>query len=110
MCEKVNIRFYCYKCDNIDCQYANKLGYIYDSSNQGCSRKISLDDFSRYEHYINEIIPFWKIIDNKDLINEQYKEIISFLENKIYPQEIINFYDKNNKVISKKELIKYGSS
>jgi len=58
MCEKVNVKFFCHTCDNIDCSYSNKLGYINDESKQGCMRKISLDDFSRYEHYKNEIIPF----------------------------------------------------
>lgn len=110
MCEKVNVRLYCYKCDNIDCQFSKKLGYIYNMSKQGCSRELSLDDFSKYEHYMNEIIPFWKIINNQDLINEQYKDIITFLENKVYSQNIKTFYNINGKAISLKEMIKYGNS
>lgn len=57
MCEKVSIKFYCYKCDNINCPFSNKLGYIYSMSKQGCLIELSLDDFSKYEYYTNEVIP-----------------------------------------------------
>ena len=105
MCEKINIRLYCCTCDNIDCQFSNKLGYIFDTTKQGCSRELLLDDFSKYEHYKNEIIPFWRIINNQSLVNEQYNEIITFLNNKIYQQNIKNFYDDKGKVVSLKEIL-----
>ena len=98
------MRLYCSNCDNVDCQYCKYLGsYIDDDNHQGCNREISFDDFSKYDHYINELIPFWKIGKNNDLINEQYFQIIDFLNNIIFKSQIVNFYNKKGVIIDKEE-------
>jgi len=104
MCEKVNVRFYCHDCDSTNCLFWKYLGYINDSSKQGCSRDILIDDFEKYYHYINEVRPFWKIMKNQDLVNEQYSEIIQFLEKNIFDKPIKNFYNNKSKVIPVKEI------
>lgn len=92
------LRLYCSKCENTECLQWKKLGYIYENSKQGCSRKISWDVFNKYEHYINEIIPFWRVIHNQKLISEQYQEIINFFDIDIFSVPIENFYDAKGKV------------
>ena len=101
--DKSYIRLFCHKCDNINCYFWKKLGYITDIYSQGCSREISFEDFSKYEHFINEVIPFWPVTD-EHLINEQYKEIIKFLNESVFNKKIINFFDKKGKKINLKEI------
>ena len=102
--DKTYIRLFCHKCDNTDCSFWKKLGYITDIYEQGCSREVSFDDFSKYEHFINEVIPFWSVINNENLINEQYNEIIDFLNKSIFNKKIVSFFDKKGKKISFKEI------
>lgn len=41
---------------------------------------------------------------NQDLVNEQYLEIIQFLEKNIFDKPIKNFYNNKSKVIPVKEI------
>ena len=105
--DKKIIRLYCSKCDNVDCFLANVLGYVYEDSKKGCSRIVDEEDAEKYYHYTQELIPFWIIKKNEKLINDEYKEIMDFLESKIYTADFTNIYKHNGKVLaSKDEIIK----
>lgn len=109
MCEKDNftfLRLFCSKCDNLNCNLLNDFRYIEDNSQKGCSRWVNELVLDKYYHYFQEVIPLWKFIDNDNLINEQYKEIISFLYQKIYNKKITCLYDSKGKTIGDKNLIK----
>ena len=51
----------------------------------GCNRKITEEDFAQYEHYFEEVIPYWSQY-SEDWVNKSYFEIQDFLQNKIYNQ------------------------
>lgn len=93
--DKVILNFSCATCDNIDCNIGAK--YFTLDSLIGCSRQVSEEEYAKYIHYMNEIVPFWKNY-SLDYVNSSYLEIYSFLQN-IYTYPIVHKLDKKGKVI-----------
>lgn len=50
------LNFLCANCDNPNCQLGRL--FIPEDSLEGCSRRVSEEEFSRYVHYMTEVIPF----------------------------------------------------
>jgi hypothetical protein len=56
---------------------------------------------------MQEITPCWKNLNSFSLINEQYNEILDFLNKEIYKAPVVNLYNHKGKVsFNKKEIIK----
>lgn len=104
--DKTFIKLCCNDCENINCDFAEILGYISVDSKKGCSREVDDLTTSKFFHYMYEIVPLWKI-SSKNLIDEQYIEIINFLNKEIYNKPVANIYDNCGKILlSQKEINK----
>lgn len=93
--DKVILNFACITCDNVECNIGPK--YYPPDSLVGCSRWVSQEEYAKYIHYINEVIPFWKNY-SVNYVNNSYLEISSFLQ-KIYSYPIVHRLDKKGQVI-----------
>ena len=87
------INLQCKNCENIKCPIET-LAWI---DKEGCSREISEEVAEQYEHYINEIIPFWKLKSNS-AIDKEYNKILDFLYTYIYKAPIGQKIDKDGKI------------
>ena len=105
--DKTFIKLCCNDCENIECEFAEMIiGYVSADSKKGCSREVDDLTASKFFHYMYEIIPLWKTIPEK-LINEQYFEIIDFLNKEVYNKPITAIYNNVGKVLlSKEEIVK----
>lgn len=105
--DKIPLRLYCFNCDNCKCEISKYCECSSLDSKVGCTRKVAEIDAEKYYHYMKEVIPFWTINSNQSLIQEQYNEIISFLEKNIYRQDFLNIYNNKGKILyTKKQLEK----
>ena len=85
----------CHDFDFVECGIAKKL--VPFESKEGCTRKVSEDIAAKFYHYIEEILPFWKLQSEK-YVRDSYQEIISFLYNSIYSAPIGQRLDPQGKV------------
>lgn len=106
--DKAILKLKCCECDNVNCWFADNIfPYTYDGSGRGCAREVSERVKDEYIHYVREIVPMWKM-SPKNLIEEEYKKILDFLEENVYNKDISCFYNHRGKVlVDKKELQKY---
>ena len=93
--DKVFIKLNCHDCDKIDCGIAKKL--VPFESKEGCTRKVSEEVAAQFQHYMEEIIPFWPEYDQQ-YVQQSYQEIINFLEKEIYSAPIGQRLDPEGKV------------
>lgn len=93
--EDVYLKLNCYDCDYIECGIKLKGQIIWGK--EGCTRKVSEQTAAQFYHYMEEVIPFWKL-QNKDYVQKSYNEIIDFLYNKIYKAPIGQRLDPSGKV------------
>ena len=93
--DKVLLRLYCASCDNVKCTKGKK--FIHQGDKAGCTRWINEEEYAMYIHYIEEVVPFWKLYNNQQLI-QSYLEISNFLEY-IYQYPIVHLFDNKDKVI-----------
>ena len=88
----------CYDCENDNCELC-PCGTVVDEDNlRGCTRKVSEDDFARYEHYIEEVAPFLHL-NTYNASSALYKEIIDFLFY-LYSQPLGQKLGKNGRATS----------
>lgn len=97
--DRILVKLFCSTCDNIDCQ--ESIGYVYDGSEKGCNRWLPEETYARYEHYMAEVIPFWKTYQ-KEHLDKSYKEVIKFLEKEVYSTPIVAKRDHKGYVVSNK--------
>lgn len=69
----------CHDCDNINCDICPCGTYVDENNLRGCTRKVSEEDYVKYEHYINEVLPFLRLNKNKETTSHTIKEIMAFL-------------------------------
>lgn len=69
----------CHDCDNIDCDICPCGTYVDENNLRGCTRKVSEEDYVKYEHYINEVLPFLYLNYNKNSTTVVYNEILDYL-------------------------------
>jgi len=85
----------CINCENDQCELAKK--YVLFKSKEGCTRKVDEETAARFKHYIEEVVPFWKMYDS-DYVRQSYFEIMDFLFSKIYTAPIGQKLDYRGKV------------
>lgn len=89
----------CCDCENYNCSIC-PLGTVIDEDNlRGCTRRVSEEDYAKYEHYIDEVSPFLYITDNKEASSRAYREIIDFLFY-IYNKPLGTKIGKNGRALS----------
>ena len=89
----------CNECENDNCTLC-PCGIVVDEENlRGCTRKVSEDDFARYEHYINEVAPFLHLNTYK-ASSSLYKEIIDFLFY-LYQQPLGQQIGRSGRILSR---------
>lgn len=72
------VRLKCIECDNDECKICPLGSYISSDSEQGCTRKVSEEDYAKYQHYMLEVLPTMRLLP-LDAGKRVYKEIIDFL-------------------------------
>lgn len=73
------ITLHCYDCDNTQCSIC-PCGTCVDEDNlRGCTRKVSEEDYVKYEHYMNEVLPFLYLNYNKSSAIAVCNEILDYL-------------------------------
>lgn len=95
--EDVYLTLNCEDCDFIECGI--KLRNTIIRGKEGCTKKVSEEIAAQFYHYMEEVIPFWKLQTEK-YTRESYKEIIDFLYTKIYAAPIGQRLDPDGKVRS----------
>lgn len=84
----------CNECENNNCELCPCGTYVDEENLRGCTRKVSEDDFARYEHYTEEVAPFLHINNNN-----AYKEIIDFLFH-LYSQPLGQKLGKSGRAVA----------
>lgn len=92
------ITLHCYDCDNAQCSICPCGTYVAEDNLRGCTRKVSEDDYARYDHYINEVLPFLHLDKNKESISRTYNEVLEFLYY-IYSQPLGQKLGKSGRAI-----------
>ena len=65
----------CEDCENVECGlWRNRATH-----KVGCTREVTEEQQAKYYHYINEVVPFMRMM-GKEQEQESYAEIISFLQ------------------------------
>ena len=82
----------CYDCENNKCELCPCGTIVHEEDLKGCIRKVSEETYAKYEHYIEEVLPFLK--GNKSI----YKEIIDFLFS-LYEEPVSQKLNRKGKVI-----------
>ena len=93
--EWVYLKLSCKDCDFSECGI--KLNGRIIKGKEGCTKKVSEDTAIRFYHYMEEVIPFWKI-QSKNFVEESYKEIMQFLYEKVYAAPVGQRLDPEGKV------------
>lgn len=93
--EDIYLKLSCKNCDFVECGI--KLRNQIIKGKEGCTRKVSEEVADQFYHYTQEIIPFWKLYNEK-YIQESYKEIIDFLYQKVYAAPIGQRLDPDGKI------------
>ena len=89
----------CRDCEQDKCVFSPIGKWI--KGKEGCTREVSEETAARFNHYMNEVIPFWKTY-SVDFVRQSYKEIITFLFNEIYNAPIGQKLNAEGKVSLKK--------
>lgn len=95
--EDVYLTLNCKDCDFIECGIKLKNTII--RGKEGCTKKVSEEVAAQFYHYMEEVIPFWKLQTEK-YTRESYKEIMNFLYTKIYVAPIGQRLDPAGKIRS----------
>lgn len=90
------VKLVCGECENIECPSARK--YIPSESREGCIRKLDDDLYIRYEHYINEVLPFMFKKTTREYQSRTYQEIIDML-GEVYASPAVKKTDVRGKVL-----------
>lgn len=93
--EEVYLKLNCIDCEFVECKIAKK--YVKNDSKEGCTRKVPEQDAAKFYHYIEEVIPFWKMYP-ADHIAKSYNQIIEFFYDYIYTAPITQRLDPRGKV------------
>lgn len=93
------ITLHCYDCDNAQCSICPCGTYVAEDNLRGCTRKVSEDDYARYDHYINEVLPFLHLNTYK-ASSALYKEIIDFLFY-LYQQPLGQQIGRSGRILSR---------
>ena len=93
--EKVFISLQCRDCEQDQCVFCPNGTYLYNK--EGCTRKVTDEVAARFNHFNEEVLPFWKTYSPQQ-IKESYCQHIDFLFNEIYSAPIGQKLDKNGKV------------
>ena len=97
--EELYITLKCRDCDNTDCSVCPCGTFLTDEDERGCTRKISENDYAKYNHYINEVLPFLHLNTNKESISRICGEILEFL-NYIYMQPLGQKIGKSGRALT----------
>ena len=85
----------CRDCELDNCAFCKNGTYLYGK--EGCTRKVSEETAARFQHFNQEVLPFWKTYTLQQ-INKSYIEHINFLFREIYSAPIGQKLDKYGKV------------
>lgn len=94
------ITLHCKECENTSCDLCPQGKYLSDGL-YGCTRKVSDEEYSKYEHLMYEVAPFMYMKTSKEYKNEQYRNIIDFL-NHVYSCPLGNKLSKSEKALLSK--------
>ena len=95
----VYLTLQCRDCEIDRCIYCPKGTYL--KGKEGCTRKVSEDIAAQFNHYNQEVRPFWKQYSLKQ-VKKSYKEILDFLFKEIYAAPIGQKLDKYGKIPEKR--------
>ncbi len=89
----------CKDCEQNECVFSPTSRWI--KGKEGCTREVPEEIAMQFEHYMKEVIPFWKTY-NSNYVRQSYIEIMNFLFNKIYSAPIGQKLNAEGKVSLKK--------
>lgn len=72
----------CAECENTDCEFKPRGIGRYC----GCTRQVTEEQYIKYEHYMTEVLPFFKMCKPAQE-KQEYQDIIQFLQ-EIYRQPL----------------------
>ena len=96
MDDEVIITLKCKHCENTDCDIWKDGVYIFGK--EGCTRVVSEEVAAHYQHYTQEIIPFWKHYSWEN-VKESYTEILVFLETQVYSAPLGHKLNRQGKAV-----------
>ena len=95
--ENIYVTLSCKDCDFIECGI--KLNKTPIRGKEGCTKKVSEETAAKFYHYMEEVVPFWKLYEG-ERVKESYQEVIDFLYKEIYAAPIGQRLDLDGKVKS----------
>lgn len=95
------ITLQCISCDNVNCRYGRY--FIPDDSLEGCTRKVSEEQWEKLEHLTKEVLPFIPMYKNRHTAQDKLQEISTFLD-EIYSCPLGKLLDAKGKVIESPKI------
>ena len=93
------LKLRCYDCDNVECQLCPLHSWIDEESLEGCTREVSENFYARYEHEIQEVLPFQSLGQTVDY------SIIDNIQAQLYSKRIGTMLDEKGKATGRKKKI-----